>query len=233
VSGFLAGGPRWAPAWHDYNVNEVGSGQIRLDSSASVVRITWSGVFSYATPSSPATFQAQFFPNGTVNYVWQTMTPAGGGYLVGWTPGNGATDPGNRDLSVTLPTPFNLCAGPFTGITLNASARPVLNTSINLITSNIPSGSPFGALLLSFTTPVPPTDLTSVGMPGCFGYVSSSGSTILYIAPGASVQTPLAIPNLAAFTGLAVYGQSFTNSPGLTPLGVITSNGLTLVLGPQ
>jgi hypothetical protein len=233
ASGFLAGGPRWAPAWHDYIDSAAGGGggTIRFDSSPSVVRVTWSGVFSYGT-TSPATFQVQFFPNGTVNYIWQTMTPAGNAYLVGWTPGSGAADPGSRDLSVTLPTPLVLCAAPFTGITLNSSARPVLNTTINLITSNIPAGSPFGALVLSFTTPVPPTDLTGIGMPGCLGYVSG-GSTILYLSPGATAQSALAIPNVAAFTGVTVYGQSFTNSPGYTPLGVIATNGLTLVLGPQ
>src|SRR5262249_1742143 len=114
VSGFLAGAPRWAAAWHDFIDSAAlgGGGTIRFASSATAVRVTWSGVFSYGT-TSPSTFQVQFFPNGTVNYVWQTMSNQGSAYLVGWTPGGNAADPGNRDLSVTLPTPLNLCAGPF------------------------------------------------------------------------------------------------------------------------
>ena len=229
VSGFLGGAPRWAPAWHDYNPGAGGS--VRFDSSASVVRVTWSAVFSFGT-TSPATFQVQFFPNGTVDYIWQTMTPAGNSYLVGWTPGNGAADPGSTDLSATLPTPLHLCAAPFTGITLASSARPVLNTTINLITANIPVGTPFGALWMSFNQAVPPIDLTSIGMPGCSQHLIGD-VTFLYPSPVATAQTAVSVPNSTFFTGVPVIAQSFTVSPGFTPLGVIASNGLVLVIGPQ
>src|SRR5262245_31851021 len=98
--------------------------------------------------------------------VWQTMSTSGNGYLVGWSP-----DRGPLDLSAALLTPIALCASSITAITLGANARPVIGTTIALQTTGIPPGSPFAALQLSFQQAIPPIDLTSIGMPGCFQHV--------------------------------------------------------------
>jgi hypothetical protein len=202
-----------------------------LDTSASEVRVTWVSVPNFSGGGT-GTFQYQFRPDGTVHVVWQSVTGAGNSFLVGWTPGGGASDPGNRDLSATLSTPLVLCSGPFTGIVLAANQRPVFGTTVNLATSNIPAGSLFAALVLSFTQAIPPQDLGPLGMPGCFGH-TVGGTSFLYLLPPPSVSSNLFIPADPSYTGAAVIGQSFSYSPPLTPLGVIAANGLRLVLGPM
>ena len=85
-------------------------------------------------------------------------------------------------------------------------------------------------MLLSTQQQIPPLDLTSQGMPGCFGYVQN-GVSSLFIAPGATSTYPLVVPNTASLIGLSVINQSFTYSPGLPPLGVSASNGVLLRVG--
>jgi hypothetical protein len=224
---FLTGAPRWAAAWHDFNPGT--GGQVLLDSTPTGVRVTWVNVNNFSGGGT-ATFQYEFLPSGTVRIVWGNMTLAGNTYLTGWSPGAVSPDPGPLDIS-GLTTPVSLCAQSVTTITLAASAAPVLGTTIAMQTTAIPAGSAFAALVLSFSRAVPPIDLTSLGMPGCFQH-TVGGAVTLYITPGSSVSSPLAIPSSVTFAGLNVIGQSFSYSPPLTPLGVISSNGLSLFLGP-
>lgn len=226
---FMSGAPQWAAMWHDWNPSA--GGQILVDSSASVVRITWNGVFSYGT-TSPATFQYQFFPNGTVNIIWQSFTAAGNSVLTGYSPGGSAIDPGSIDLSVALPGTISLCAAPFAGISLTTATRPVLGTTFIMTSSSIPAGTPFASLTLSFSILNPPLDLTPAGMPGCFSHVTG-GNNLLYVLPASSVATSIVLPVNASLTGLTFAGQTFSMSSGYNALGVIASNGLLMVLGPQ
>ncbi len=229
VAEFLSGQPRWAAAWHD--LNPATGGQVLVDASAGVVRVTWLNVNNFSG-GGMATFQYQFLPNGTVHILWQAMNPAGNDYVVGWTPGANSTDPGGRDLSATLANGFSLCAGNFVGLSLTASARPVLGTTVTLTTSSIPAGSSLGLMLLGFTQAIPPVNLTSIGMPGCEAHVLD-GVNLLFVPSSASFPMQLAIPSQQTLTGLRVIAQSFTYSPPLTPLGLIAANGLVMVLGPQ
>jgi hypothetical protein len=229
VSEFLGGQPRWAAAWHDFN--PAAGGQVVVDQSPTAVLVTWLNVPNYGVGGT-ATFQCQFLSNGTVHILWRTMNPAGNGYVVGWTPGGGASDPGSRDLSATLPGGFSLCAGNFTGLALGASARPILGTTVTLTTSNIPTGTSIGLMLLGFTQAIPPIDLTSIGMPGCTAHVTD-GLASAFVPASSSFPIPVPIPSDQSLTGLRVIAQSFTYGPPLTPLGLIAANGLVLVLGPQ
>jgi hypothetical protein len=228
VAAFLGGQPRWAACWHD--LLPSGANNVYVDSSPSVVRVTWLNVSNYGASGTPNTFQYQFLPNGTVHVLWRAMTPGGNTYLVGYTPGGAAIDPGNRDLSATLPAGFAQCGLDRPALALAAGNMPVLGTTVNLTTTNVPPGSPFGATVVSFTQAVPPTDLTSVGMPGCQGHVVG-GSTYVAFAPGASFALPLAIPLGSSWIGVNVITQAFTYSPPITPLGAIASNGVGLLLG--
>ncbi len=228
VAAMLSGAYCWYGAWTDLNPGAGGSGGVFVDSSPTMVRVTWNGVYRYGT-TSPVTFQFQFFPNGNVNLIWQAVN-AGNDTLVGWTVGNGANDPGNRDISASRAAGWSVCTGGVPNLAFAASSRPVVGTTVNLVTTNIPTGTAFGAVLLSMQQAVPPQDLTSLGMPGCFGYVVN-GITHLFVAPGSSSTQPFTIPNDASLSGLPVIGQSFTYSPPLTPVGVISSNGVVMVLG--
>lgn len=118
------------------------------------------------------------------------------------------------------------------GLSFAASARPVLGSTIQLVTSGIAPNAQFGITVLTFTPAVPPLDLVGQGMPGCFGYVQG-GSNEFFAVTGAAEQLPFRLPNLPSLSGAAVTGQSFTYSPPLTPLGFVASNGVTLVAGVQ
>ncbi|MFO1054502.1 MAG: hypothetical protein U1F36_19955 [Planctomycetota bacterium] len=229
ASAMLSGLPRWCVAWHD--LNPGAGGQVIYDSTPTMARVTWLNVPNFSG-GGQNTFQMQFLPNGTVHVLWRSMLAAGNGYVVGWSSG-ASSDPGNRDLSATLAQGFQLCNLHQGGLSLGASARPILGTTIQVQTSNIPSGTSVGATLLAFAQAIPPIDLTAAGMPGC--YMHTLGTTVdtLFAAPGSSYQFALPIPGQIQFASVALTAQTFTVSPGLTPLGVIGSNGLVLVLGLQ
>jgi hypothetical protein len=228
-SAFLAMPQRcWAPTWHDWN--PAAGGSVIVDTTPTAVRVTWLNVPHFGVAGSQNTFQLQFLASGTVHYLWQGITNAGGPHLTGFSRGNNAPDPGQRDISAGLATPFSVCNTGVVALALDASARPVLGTTIQMVTSNIPAGTPLGATLLSFVQAIPPQDLTALGMEGCFAHVVG-GVTHTFIAPGASASVPFFAPNVPGIIGLPLAAQSFTFSAGFNTLGVIASNGLVLTLG--
>jgi hypothetical protein len=227
TGGFLSGAPRWAALWHDLN---AGAGQITLDSSPSAVRITFNGVPNYSGGGT-ATFQFQFFPNGNVNVVYGAVAAAGNEYLVGFTRGNGAVDPGSWDISANLPGGLALCSGPTPNLALSASARPIMGTTIQLNTLNIPGGAAVGISILSLTEyPAPGIDLTTLGMPGCRLY---SGTDIMntFLVGGSTTSVPFTVPNVPSASGTVVMNQSAVLKQGVNTFGAITSNALQLLLG--
>jgi len=229
VSAFLSGQPRWAAAWHD--LNPSASGQVRVDSSAAGVNVTWVNVPNYSGGGSN-TFQVQFLPSGTVHLIWQSMAAAGNPWLVGWMPGGSPSDPGSINLTTAIPAGITLCAGNAQGISLSTSARPILGTTIQQITSSITPGTPFGVTVMALSQASPPLNLTQYGMEGCFSY-TNGGVNQFWFPAGASVSVPFVIPNDPNFTGLPVVSQSYAYTPPLTTLGLIASNGVVMVLGPQ
>ncbi|MBL8725788.1 MAG: hypothetical protein JNK49_17225 [Planctomycetes bacterium] len=229
LSGVTGGAYCWYGAWFDLNPAASGGGRVYVDSSPAMVRITWDGVYRYNT-TLPNTFQLQFLPNGTVHVIWQTMN-TGGAAMVAWTVGAGAVDPGPRDISATRAAGWSLCNGGIPNLALAAAPRPVLGSTVVLTTSNIPAGTLFGSVLLSFQQAVPPQDLTVYGMPGCVGHVVNGVSHLFVPGANPTSQMNLGIPSSTSFTGLPIVGQSFSYGPLLTPIGVIASNGVVLVIG--
>lgn len=232
----LGEGARFAPLWTDLDPSAAtGGGSVILDDDApnGVVYVTWTAVPIWeATVSNPRflnTFQVALHSSGLVEFRYQACSePAtsGLGVLVGFSPGGASRDPGNRDISVAMP--FNT-ATDRSALALTASARPVIGTSINLVTSNIPTGTTVGANILSFSQYNPGLDLTGIGMPGCRQYVGLD-TTRVFLVAGSSASVALNIPNLPGLGGLHVFSQSATFSTGFNPLGVIASNGVNLKL---
>jgi hypothetical protein len=230
ASALLSGLPCWSAYWRD--LNPGAGGQVVFDTAANEARVTWSAVRTYGTTNT-STFQVVFRSNGNVSIVYQSTHNGGNGsVLVGWSPGSVATDPGATDLSAALGTGIGLCALPFTGLGFQASARPILGTQVQLTTSGIPAGTPFGSVLLSLTQNTPAQDLTAYGMPGCFNHVANGISHLFFVTGGSSAMN-FTVPSATAFTGVEIVGQSFTFSSGLNSAGVVTSNGLLMILGPQ
>jgi hypothetical protein len=222
-------------AWHDYNPAAVGSGAVKFEEVGNTAYVTWDGVYDYAgtTAANASTQQIQFDKaTGMVHFVFGTMSTLGNGRLVGYSPGGASNDPGNRDISATLPASFSVSApgveGP--GLGLAASARPVLGTGINIVTSNIPAGTALGATVLGLAQINPGLDLTFLGMPGCFQYINPS-STVVFVVGGPSASVPFNIPNVPAYVGIHVFAQSATFTSGLNSFGLISSNGLDLGIG--
>ncbi|MCA8973581.1 MAG: hypothetical protein KDC98_02615 [Planctomycetes bacterium] len=227
--------PRWAVAWHDY-APQLG-GQVLFDASPAGATLTWLNVANSGGLAGTSTFQVQYLPNGTVHMLWRNMSTQGNGYLIGWSPGQGAANPGNSDLTTALPAGIDLCASVPPQISLSTSARPLLGTTIQQITSPIATGTPFGALMMSLDQATPPVDLTPYGMEGCFAYPlgATTGGTVnhFFLPNGAgSVSIPFTIPNDMNLMGVTVVSQSFTYVQPLTTLGLIASNGVYMLLGP-
>jgi hypothetical protein len=228
VTSFLQGNPRWAAAWTALSPT-VGGPNVFYDANATRAIVTWNAVPMIAS-STPSTFQIQFFPNGDVHVVWQNVGTSSFGVLTGWAGGGSTLDPGSRNLSSTLSTPFSLCPAPFDGLTLDASAAPVLGTTVQWQLGGVVPGTGFGALMRSLTQATPPIDLTSIGMPGCFAHVVAPVASV-FLSPGSTVQIAESIPNQTNLIGVTLVGQAITYNPPYSPLGFVASNGMVLTLG--
>ena len=226
VSAFLANGPRWAAAWHDLL---PATGMVKVDATAARVVVSYTAVPNYGAAGT-ATFQYQFFPNGNVNILYQAVAAAGNDYLTGWSRGGGATDPGSVNISAGFGAGLTLCSAPTLNVALAASARPILGTTFQFNTTNIPAGSLLGLQILSQTQYTPGLDLTFLGMPGCTLYVGLDVLT-QFATPGASASVPYTLPSTSSLSGVLLLSQSATLSPGLNPFGFVTSNALQMVLG--
>jgi hypothetical protein len=216
--------------WHDYYPLGGVSGNVMFEQIGAIAYVTWNNVVDYGGTIAN-TWQLQFdTASGIVNYVWQTMSLSGNTQLVFYSPAGPSNDPGNRDISATLPGSFVIASPEINPVTLAASARPLVSTSINLNTSNITPTAPFGAVLLSLTQFNPGLDLTGIGMPTCRQYTGGEVTLIFLPLGSPTVSTPFNVPN---YPGFHVFCQSVVYDPaaGLTALGAVASNGLDLGIG--
>ena len=220
----------WAAYWHD--MNPAAGGTVTFEEVGGIAYITFTNVIDFGLASTN-TFQYQFeLASGNVHIVWQTTSGAGNGVLVGYSPGGPSADPSSTDLSVALGVgPIALAATDVLPLTLTSGSRPILGTSVNLTTGNIPAGAPFGAVLLGFAQFNPGVSLAPA-MAGCFQYTNGS-ETLSFFGPSTSQVLPFPIPNNNAFLGLNVFLQSAVYAPAanLTLLGAISSNGVAWTIG--
>ena len=228
VNELLAQGPRLAPLWTALTPS-AGSIHFDVDPNGTIAYVTWLNVPATGTGAA-ISMQVALFANGDFEYRYgaETISTLGTFALAGVSTGGGALDPGNRDVSATLP----FVMGPdmvVPDLELDASARPVIGTTVQLVTTNAPAAAAVGVTFLSFTKIDPGIDLGPFGMPDCSLYANLDVAlTTLVIAGSGSV--PFAIPNNPALAGLLVAAQSGVLHPPANPLGLISSNGLELVL---
>lgn len=224
--------------WHDYNPGAVGSGAVKFEQANGVAYVTWDGVYDYGGTSATSanTFQFQFeLATGNVHVVFQTMSTGGNARLVGYSPGGASGDPGNTDLSAALPATIALGAIDSTPLALSASARPLIGTTFNLVTSNV-TGTNLGVNFLGFNQiPAPGLDLGIIGAPGCAALIDVStaiGNLIGNLGlPGVSLSVAFPLPNSTAILGQHVYSQSIWLDATQNAFGALTSNGLDLLVG--
>lgn len=214
---------------HDYNPSIAGSGQVKWEETTTHVYVTWDNVYSYNSTGPGNTFQFQFEKyTGTVHVVWGSIDNTGNGHIVGYSEGGPSADPGSIDLSAVLPATFPVAFG-MTPLAFDASARPVLGSSINLLTSSVPAGSPLGAIVLGLTEYTAGIPLAAIGMPGCFQYTSPD-AVLVFLPSGTTASTPMAVSANPAFAGVRIKAQSVALATGANSAGVVASNGLRLVL---
>ena len=219
----LTQGARWCALWNDLNPAAGGTVRFDTDPANGAAYVTFDQVREYGT-TNPNTFQIAFFSNGTVEYRFQSCTIANHQVLTGWSPGSNNRDPGSIDISGTavIITQPDLVA-----ITHSASSRPVIGTAFTLETEDVPASGIIGATLFGLTEINPGLDLTSIGMPGCYQYVSIDASAIW--VPNSGVGSTLfSIPNVPGLAGVEIKTQGAALVPGINTLGAITSNGLKL-----
>ena len=225
-------------AWHDYNVTESGSGQILAEEVGGVLYVTFNGVESYASPegANPSTLQFQLdLATGGVRIVFVSVNGNatslyGSGHLIGVTSPGASANPGSVALA-TASSAQLLTQNPETmPLALTATSRPVLGTTWNLTTSNVPATGLIGVDVLGVADPGI-DDLFFLGAPGC-GLRSSIDSTSGWFVAGGTHNYSLAIPNNPTLLNFNVYTTSAVfQVPQINAFGAITSNGVQGKLG--
>jgi hypothetical protein len=229
VSSFLQGQPRWAGLWSLFNPQATSANNVWFEANATRAVLSWNNV-NLLSGTSPTSFQMQFYPNGTVQVLWQNVASSTFAALTGWTTGGNFSDPGNRDLSAQLAGTFTTCTTPFDGLVLDTSAQPVLGSTLQWQLTRVPAGTGWGAVMRSPTQALPPVDLGPAGMSGCFAHVVDAVPAY-FLSPGTSVSMQEVLPNVPALMGARLIGQAVTYNPGLTQLGLVASNAVVLTLG--
>jgi hypothetical protein len=229
VNELLTQGARMAPLW--LSMNPSGGIHFDLDPLGNVAYVTWLNVPATGAAGAAITMQVALFANGDFEFRYgpETVSTAGNTFaLAGVSTGGGVLDPGNRDVSATLP--FTL--GPdlqVPNVAHAASARPVLGSTIQLQTTNAPAAAIVGLTFLSVTKIDPGIDLTALGMPGCRLYQNLDVALTTPLAAGSGSQ-PFPIPSSLALIGFLVATQAGVLHPPANALGLLSSNGVELRL---
>ena len=226
-----SGKARWAPLWRD--LYRPGGGTIYFDSTAQRAVASWVNVRN-RNGTATVTFQAQFWSDGTVHFIYQSVgAPTSGATIVGYSPGVVSQVPAATDISASLGSGITPCAPVTAGspaLALSALNRPVLGTTVNLQIDNALPGTQLGALVLSMTKVLPGIDLSGSGMPGCFQYVTLDALALFPMGPG-SATLPWSLPATPSLSGTLVFGQSGTYVPGVNPESLVSSNAIEMLLG--
>jgi len=203
-----------------------GTVHVDIDTANQVVYASWMNIQDMWTPSLVSTFQVAMFASGTIEYRYLNCAVFAGGAMTGWSAGGGARDPGERDLSAAAPFQTVPDCAPL----VHTASRPVIGTTVTLNTTDMPSSSSFGATSLGWTQHNPGIELTALGMPGCFQYAGADVFTMFVPTAGVGSYS-FAIPNMTPFVGMHLFTQGAAFAPGFNPLGVLSSNGVFLVIG--
>ncbi|HXI29026.1 MAG TPA: hypothetical protein VNG89_11395, partial [Vicinamibacterales bacterium] len=222
---------RICPFFHDLDPTVGGGIFYEPDTSPtpSFVTITWQNLQEFGVSTALNTFQLKLNSSGLVeiNYGALANTSAGNDAIAGFTPGNGARLPPPQNLVATMP--FQSGDGSIPPV-LGLSARPVLGTSTNLVTTNITAGTLFVFQVTGFGTIPAGVNLAPIGMPGCFQYVVPVSSLLLPVIGGQS-STSIFIPNVPSFAGTVVSSQAAPLTAGLNAAGILASNGVCMKIG--
>ena len=246
--GFLAGRPGIAAGWSDFEPADLatfggGAGNIWYDTDgATYAAVTWQNVQIWNQPTNLNTVQIVLQAGGGVQIRYgaggmnaTTGTPI----LVGFTPGNGAVDPGTGATPRAYPD-FSVAAsggGYVSGdgaapAVVSLTGRPKVGSALQIDTNNIDATGLINITLISAAS-LPGIDLAIVGMPGCGAYINlpELASSFGLVAGGSASWPALAsIP--AAFAGVDLYAQSIQLCTGVptsfNSANILSSNAVCI-----
>jgi hypothetical protein len=225
----------------DQNLSQGGTGDIFIDSDgSSYVSIAWVGVTEYPNGAVTGTnnnFQITLLSGGGVELLWGHVAHAHSDLLVGYTPGNGAADPGSGatpirapDLSVATGGAGYVSGDGARPASIHLSNRPQVGRPLQFTTDDVDPTIGANLTVVSLSS-LPGIDLGFLGMPGCSAWVNLPGvAVLLQIGAGPYVWNALAsIP--AEFAGFDFYVQSVQLSsalPGLNAANLLTSDAFCM-----
>jgi len=219
--------------WKNWDPSAGGSTHYDFDTNASEHLFTWQGV---ADNGGSTTFQIAIDGAGNIEYRWGAVAQTGGGgapVIVGFTTGINAVDPGVIRTDFQAALPFSTAASDTSPLQLSAAANPVINTTVDLVTTNESTAPGVGVCFVTSVSIPGGFPLDPIGAPGCFAHVdinAGSGNVIDNI-PLNGMTVPLPVPNQTNLVGLNLYCQSAWLDASANAFGVITSNGLRLAIG--
>lgn len=225
-------------SWHDFNPAIAAGGRVKYEEAGALAQVTWDGVWDYGgtTAANANNLQIQINTStGGCVIAWGTMSTLGNGFLVGYSPGGPSADPGNRDLSTSLPvTTINPDVLPVSLASLGRPVQGAAAVAYDVTTSNIPAGAGIHVGVVGLSRPGLP--LALIGANDCWLNASLDVITGVSLLPPASVTwTALTLPAAPPFflgfqfnTQAVILGV--TANPALG-VGVLTSNGLKCTVG--
>ncbi|MBM4062251.1 MAG: hypothetical protein FJ265_14310 [Planctomycetes bacterium] len=193
-----------------------------FDPGSGATTLWWWNVPTYGDPGSRASFALTLQANGAIEFDYGAMANPNAGCFVGFGAGQGARDPGPRDLSAAAP--FATQADD-PGLGLAATGRPVLGTATLLRAVDEPAGALGSALLLGWLPLQPGLELTGLGAPGCRLLVEPRDAVWLPLQPGAGLSLP--VPNAVQLLGQGCCAQAASWSA----VEFVSSHGLVLTFG--
>ena len=223
-------------AWHDYNVAEIGSGQILAEEIGGVLYITFNGVESYPAGANPSTLQFQFdLASGVIKMVFVSIdanntSVYGSSHVVGVSAPGLSQDPGSISLATASAGQLLTTDPEVLPLALAGTSRPVTGSTWNLSLSNVPATGLLGVDVFGLADPGI-NDLFFLGAPGC-GLRASLDVTVAWFVAGPTHTYSLAIPSNPSLINLNLYTTSAVfQVPAVNALGAITANGIAGMIG--
>lgn len=146
----VAGSPKICPWWSDLDV-VPGTGVVRFQALPGRAVVTWENVVE-AGDLAPFSFQLVLAATGEIDFAYDVRCAVrtGGDFLVGWSPGNGASMPAASDFATAGFSPNDTC---FELFATNGQAFDLAGSTLHLVPVGVGmawSASPCAAAHTSF-----------------------------------------------------------------------------------
>ncbi|MFY9342821.1 MAG: hypothetical protein WAT39_10050 [Planctomycetota bacterium] len=223
---------RLAAYFHDLDPSAAGGIFYEVGPGNAYVRITFADVPEWPVPTAINRIQITIDSSSNITIVYGSLANTGIGNgnnaILGFTPGSGSMLPPPIDISAAIP--YTSGDGEIPPV-LKLSARPVLGTTFDFVTTNVDATTPFQLLSLGDTLLPFPLSLTFLGMTNCNLHHNALVLLTVVGPPAPDFVTPFTIPNNPAFFNLQLTAQSFPFALGLNPFNLIASNAVCLRVG--